>query len=151
MHLPRPQGRKTAPPRRLPPGAVTGVGTSQVSEGMDLHECSMQCMYMYACMYYVHTVALYCGNHWDPRNCPDFRDVLNSGVAIATTETKESVHIWDIEGLHCIHMCTCVVCNFQISFSISHWTIFKYICVIAMCLCVHSLLGACLLEEWITD
>ena len=22
----------------------------------------------------------YTGHHWDPRNCPDFRGVLNSGV-----------------------------------------------------------------------
>ncbi len=23
---------------------------------------------------------LYCGHHWDPSNCPAFRDVLNSGA-----------------------------------------------------------------------
>ncbi len=39
---------------------------------------------------------LYCGHHWDPSNCLDFRGVLNSGVVlykIATIGTQESVHI----------------------------------------------------------
>ena len=38
----------------------------------------------------------YCGHHWDPCNCPDFKGVLNSGVVfyrIIAIRTKESVHI----------------------------------------------------------
>ncbi len=45
---------------------------------------------------------LYCGHHWDPSNCPDFRGVLNSGVVlyrIATIGTKASVHIKGVSAL----------------------------------------------------
>ena len=49
---------------------------------------------------------LYCGNHWDPSNCPDCRGVLNSGVVlyrITTIGTKQVSILERCPYFKCVH------------------------------------------------
>ena len=72
--------------------------------------------------YFVNTVEpLYCGHHWDPSNCSDFRDVLNSGVVLYRIGTKSTVHIRGVLQLICststlVIQCTVHVCKLRYTY-----------------------------------